>query len=304
MVFLKSIERYFGVFLSIGVLGGFLFPSYFQNLDSYVVYVVMAIMGLLFLKVDVVDVLTHIRNPFFMLYINVINLIILPLATYFILKPFVSTELLLGLLLLASLPTGVSSAAFTDIMKGRTSLTLTIVLTSNLLATVTIPLVFWIAAKTDIQLDHWALFISLAKIIFVPFVIAKVCKRIIFPKIAMQLQDYYNTIILVLLSFMMMITISTQADYITQNFSDLLRELGILFAIFFVFQFVGYFSAFWHKKGEKLAVSNGSMIMNNILGIVLALAFFDSSVVNLLILSFIPWSSMIMLKHWYKKYLP
>ena len=46
------------------------------------------------------------------------------------------------------------------------------------------------------------------------------------------------------------------------------------------------------------------MIMNNILGIVLAIAFFDQAVLNILVLSLIPWNIMIIVKHFYKRFLP
>ena len=58
------------------------------------------------------------------------------------------------------------------------------------------------------------------------------------------------------------------------------------------------------SKGEKLASSNSCMIMNNILGIVLAIAFFDQAVLNILVLSLIPWNIMIIVKHFYKRFLP
>ena len=61
---------------------------------------------------------------------------------------------------------------------------------------------------------------------------------------------------------------------------------------------------FLESKGEKIAVANAKMIINNILGVVLALAFFPPEILTIVIVSLIPWNAMIILKHWYKKYLP
>ena len=80
--------------------------------------------------------------------------------------------------------------------------------------------------------------------------------------------------------------------------------MGILFLMFIFLQLLGYFSVFWHKKGEKIAVANAKMIINNILGVVLALAFFPPEILTIVIVSLIPLNAMIILKHWYKKYLP
>ena len=101
-----------------------------------------------------------------------------------------------------------------------------------------------------------------------------------------------------------MITVAFQAPYILENLNQLLPTLGILYLAFFGFQLIAYFSVFWKSKGRKLAVSNSNMIMNNILGIVLAIAFFPPEVTTLVILSFIPWVTMIGIKHWYRRFLP
>lgn len=319
MVFLKKMDRYFGLFLSAGVLFGFLFPNFFLNFEAYVIYILMAIIGLLFMKVDVVDIVTHVQKPLLLVYIAAFNLIAIPIIAFFLFTlPFfnhVDPALLTGIILLAALPSGVSSAVFTDIMNGRTSLNLTIVIMSNLMSAVTMPMVFKFLFSSTIaiaDIDYSYLFISIFGIIFVPFIIAKLIKRLIFPIAQkclpktpnLESENYYNFLILTLLSFMMMISISLGAEQIKSDFSSLIITLIILYGVFFLFQVLSYFSVYWLQKGEKLAVSNASMIMNNILGIVIAIAFFDQKVLNIIILSFIPWSTMIILKHWYRHLLP
>lgn len=301
---LKTIDRYFWVFLCVAVLSGFAFPQLLMPFQGMVIYIVMTIVALLFLKVDILDIVKQIKKPFFLLYIAISNLVFIPLLTFFLFKNFISEEFSMGLLLLTSLPAGVSSAAFTDIMRGKTPLNLTIIIVTNLLATITIPFLFWLLFKTSLELDHFGLFLNLLKIFLIPFVIAKLIKRVFFKKLTVYIQDYYNSLIVVLLSFMIMISIAFQSEHILSNYSVHIKTIGVLFLVFLFLQIAGYFSVFWKKKGEKLAISNAKMIMNNVLGIVLALAFFPPHVLTLVILSLIPWNTMIILKHWYKKYLP
>lgn len=306
MVFFKEIDRFFPVFLLGGVISGFAFPSFFQPYEPYVIYIIMFIMFLLYLKVDALDILTHMKNPILILYVTFFNLILLPIITFFLFKN-TDTELHSALVLLAALPAGVTAATFTDIMKGRGSLSLTITLVTNLLATMTIPFVFFILFNTNLTelVNIQVLFFGLLKVMLIPLLIAKLFKYVFIKKWIKNLRDYYNPIILILMSFMIMCCVSSHASYILGNYQSLLKILGILFLLFFMFQLLGYFSIFWKAhKGIKLAVSTSTMNMNNVLGIVLSIGFFPPMVTTIMILSFIPWTTIIILKHWYKKYLP
>lgn len=301
---IKHFEQYFWLVLVASIIFGFLFPSYLQPLEGYILYFIMTIMCLLFLKVDIFDVVTHIKQPQFLVYIAFTNLIVIPLATFYVFKNFVDPATAMGILLLSSLPTGVSSAAFTDIMKGRTSLTLTIIILTNLLATVSIPFLFWLIYKANLDLDYIALFLNLLKIILIPFGIAKFLKHVVLNGNTSKYDDYYNSFIVAVLALMIMVSIAFNSEYILASFKEHIATMGILFLMFIFMQLLGYFSVFWHKKGEKIAVGNAKMIVNNILGVVLAIAFFPPEILTIVILSLIPWNAMIILKHWYKKYLP
>ena len=301
--FFKANEKYFLIFLILSIFIGLYVPSLFIGFDRYIIYIIMAILGLLFMKVDIIDIVTHIKQPLTLLLISGTNLLLLPTITYFVFQGF-DENILMAFVLLAALPTGVSSAVFTDIMKARTSLNLTIVVVSNLLAVFTIPLIFHIFFKQQMELDVLGMFINLVRLIIIPFLIAKILKRVFLKDHNQTLQPFYNPLIVLLLGFMIMVSISYQADNILSNWQTYLPILGYLFLLFFLLQLIGYFTLFWKSKGEKLAMSNSCMIMNNILGIVLALAFFNVEVLTVIILSFIPWNTLIIAKHWYKRFLP
>jgi len=155
------------------------------------------------------------------------------------------------------------------------------------------------------MVDVKVLFFGLLRVMFIPLIIAKILKYFLIKKWVKVMRDYYNPIVLILMSFMIMFSISGQAEYILTHYQSLIKVLVVLFLLFFMFQLIGYFSVFWKShKGTKLAVSTTTMNMNNTLGIVLSIAFFPPMVTTIMILSFIPWTTIIILKHWYKKYLP
>ena len=303
MTIFKRIDKYFWVFLLTSITLGLFLPEPFRPLENYVIYIVMAIIGLLFLKVDIVDIVTHIKSPLFLIYIAVVNLIVTPIVTYFVFKN-IAPELTPGLVFLAALPSGVTSAAFTDMMKGRTSLTLTTIIITNLFSIITIPFVFFLLFNHTIEINVVDLGLNLLKVFAIPFFIAKVLKHVLIKDLTHKLQDYYNIFIIALLSLMITVSISYASGFILNNIQASYKTFGYLFLAFIIFQFIGYFSVFWHKKGEKVAVSNANMLTNNILGIVLALAFLTEDILHLVIMSLIPWSIMIVAKHWYKRFLP
>ncbi|MEK9656984.1 MAG: hypothetical protein VW378_01260 [bacterium] len=317
MLHLRKVEKYFPIFLILAVLSGFIFTKIFLQLESYILYYLMGIMTLLYLKIDLIDIIRHIKKPILLIYISVIHLLALPLFSYWLFQ-FLKTDIRMSIVLLAALPAGVSSAVFTDIMKGRTSLSLMVVIMTNILAIVTIPSIFYLLGMfgdplyakevSNLNVNYIGMLNKLCWIIFIPLLIAKILKRIVLKKviISLNLPDYYNMAILILLYFMISTAVAFQANEILQNWQSFLLDTGYLFMAFLVFQFIGYFSLFWMKKGDKIAAANSTMIMNNVLGIVLAIAFFSNEpkILIYVTLSFIPWNCMIILKHWYLKYLP
>ena len=116
--------------------------------------------------------------------------------------------------------------------------------------------------------------------------------------------SYLNFKIILLLACIIMLSFAVGSETLIATYKTNISNLIKLFGVFILFQLIGYFSLFWKEKDIKLAVSNSCMIMNTILGIVLAIAFFDLDVLNLIILSLIPWNLMIMIKHLYSKFLP
>ena len=72
MNFIKTLDKFFWIFMLTSIFLGFTYPSFFLPFEGFIIYIIMTIMGLLFLKVDVIDILTHIKVPSAIIYINII----------------------------------------------------------------------------------------------------------------------------------------------------------------------------------------------------------------------------------------
>jgi len=303
MTDLRHIDKYFWVCLILAVVFGLFVPSLFSPFQDWILYVIMGMLFLLFIKVDIKDMVQHIRNPLLILYIVIFNMVLMPIVIYFIFHGRLDQETVMGLVLLTALPCGVSSAAFTDIMEGHTSLTLVIILLTTLLAPFTIPFIFWVLYNANLDLDYFGLLKNLLMIIMVPAAASQFSKHL-FESYAIRAQKYVNIFVVLLTAFMVATILAVYADYILTHLRQSIPLLAILYFVFFLLQIASYFSVFWLKKGEKVAVSNSAIIMNNMLGVVLAMAFFSPKIVMLIVLSILPWNTVLIIFHWYKKYLP
>lgn len=297
------VDTRFGIFFLLSIVAGFTLSGILKNLECAVIYLLMAILIFIFLKIDIIDIIHQLKRPWLLTYILSMNLVVLPVIVYFISLPL-TRELLVALVLIAALPTAVSAPALTDIVKGKSSLTLVISVLSTFLSAITLPLVLYILLKTKIELDYIDLFQTVSLLIFIPLLISHFIKRFSSKKHVGLLRDYSNTIIVILISLIIAIVIGIQADYIMSNPAEIFYYLIVLYPAFFAFQLFAYFMVNWLKKDEKVAVSNSKTFMNTGLGIALAITFFDPKVALILVLSEFPWSTMLIIFNMYKKYLP
>ena len=72
MLYLKKIENYFPAFLVLAVISGLLNPTIFMKLEQNINihYFLMGIMTLLFLKIDLVDIIKHVKKPFLLTHLD------------------------------------------------------------------------------------------------------------------------------------------------------------------------------------------------------------------------------------------
>ena len=147
------------------------------------------------------------------------------------------------------------------------------------------------------------MFYTLLTLIFIPLIISQVVTLLLKKRIE-RIAKYSIPITILLLSIIIAGVIGEGARDIISNLDQVLYFLVLLYAVFFIVQFLSYFMVFWLKKEEKLAVSISKTYGNPILGIVLASTFFSPKVALFLVLSEIPWNTTLAFFNWFKKFLP
>ncbi len=300
MTISARIEKHFWVCFLLAIFLGLLAPEYVTVFENYLMYMLMLVLFVVFLKVDLRELRGHARRPLLLAYILLLNLIVIPILFYFLSLPF-SKDTALALVLLAALPTGMGAAALAGLVKGKASLALILSVSSSLIAPLTLPAVFYLLFREKIELDYFKLFLRLGMLILIPLAASQAVKLLL-AKAVKKAEPYLGVATIAFVSLVIMTVIGQKADHILGNKAEVLYLLLISFGAFLVLQLAGYFMVYWLSREERIAVSVSKMIMNNALGVVIALEFFNRDyprVALILILSEIPWSTMTVLYRFY-----
>ena len=226
------IEKYFWLFLLSGMIVGVILPLRLDFLESLFKPFLMVMLFLVFLKTDVAHIFHEMKNYRFMLFIVIMNMAVIPVIFYLAVN-LVDSTLAVGILLITAMPAGVTTPALTDIVKGNTALSASIVIATSLVTPLTVPLLFWVISSNNVAVDPWMLFKDLAAIIFLPMVISQLIKKYSpqFIKKKGHLFTSGNVIILFLMVYAVM---GSQRDVILENTLTIFWQV-IFFYLIFIF---------------------------------------------------------------------
>lgn len=288
---IRFIEKNYWIFLIAGLVFGLSFPIYIDLLMQLLEPVLMIMLLLVFLKTDLVHIFFEIKNYKLMSYLAFAYMIFIPVLFFFVFQ-FVNYELAIGIMLLTSMPAAVASTTFSDILKGNTALSAGITFITSIFAPFSIPLIFGLLSFNKLSIDAWVVFKDLAIIIFIPLIVSQVIRKFNSERIKKKSHQFTAGNIL-LLSFMVYVVIGSQRDMVFGDSLNILFQIGILYLVFILLHVIGYFMAFGQNKRNKISITIGAAYMNNGLAIVLAAKYFDPSVLLLMVLSDLPWNTML-----------
>ena len=277
--------------MAIAVLLAIFAPQLAKHLSIVLETSLIIILTLVFLKIDLKEIIKKIRDIRLMAYIVFLFLIAIPVLIYFIAQ-FFDENIALGLLLLTAMPAGASAPALTDLVKGNSALSTSITIITSLLAPFTVPLLFTIFTGKDISIEPFSMFKTLAILILLPIIFSEIIKKY-FKKTVEKTKASFSAINIIILSLFLYTVIGMQAETITSNLANVLKYLLIVYPVFILLHGLGYLSAYGRNKKDKISFAVSKAYMNNGLGILLAAKFFNPEITLLLVLSEIPWSTLL-----------
>lgn len=287
----QFVEKYFWVFMISGLVLGLIYPVYNELLMQLFEPLLMTMLLLVFLKTDLVHILQEIKNYKLMLYLVCAYMIIIPVLFFFAIDMF-NHKLAIGILLLTAMPSAVSLPALADIVKGNTALSTSITIVTSIIAPFTIPILFSFLDFDNLAINPWEIFKDLTIIIFIPMVISQVIRKY-FVKTILRTKNLFTSINILILSFMVYIVMGSIRDVVVVDSIDIIIQVGFLYAIFSLLHVIGYFLGFRQNKQNKITISIGAAYMNNSMAVVLAAKYFDPHILVLMVLSELPWITML-----------
>lgn len=280
---------------------GLLIPQYTIHLAGWTSIFLGIIFFLSALKIDLKEVATYLNDRKMVVMANAVMLIGLPIVVYFATR-LVYPDLAIAFMLLAAMPAGMTSPLLAEICGGKQSLALVITITTSLLAPFTIPLMVKLLAGADVQVDTLGMFLSLVKVIFIPFVLANIVKYFWHHKIKATYFTF-KPISTLLLGLLIMGIVAKQADTVLSGLNlKFLLQVSALFLLYALFHVVGYYVAWWRKPNDRVTITICLAYNNFTLAIYLAGKFFNEpNIVVPVVLSVLPWSLLIIPFKYYTK---
>lgn len=285
------IEKFFWVFFVAGLILGLFFPIFNDFLMTMLKPILMVMLFLVFLKTDIAEIITNMKNYKQMIFITVSFMIVIPLLLYFIIQSFNQT-LAVGVLLLFSMPPAVASPALTDIAKGNIALSTSIAILSSIVAPLTVPFLFWLIQFDGLSVSPLWLLKDLSLIIIVPVIASQLVKRYAGKFIAKK--EYVLTSVnILILTLMVYIAMGSQREVILTNFSGIVWDTFVLYVVFILLHFIGHLMGWKENIREKIAITIGAVYKNNGMAIVLAALYFQPAILVLMVLSELPWNTLL-----------
>jgi bile acid:Na+ symporter, BASS family len=286
------IEKYFWLFLIAGIVLGIWNPMQFRIIPAFLPKLLLGMMlFFVFLKIDSLQILENIRNYKLMIYISLVYMIIIPAFFFFSIRIF-NPDLAIGILLLTAMPAGVSTPALTDIAKGNVPLSMSLTIISQMISPFTVPLLFWLISLHGQAFDKLLMLKDMAIIVFLPMAGAQLIKKY-FPFAIKRTQHLFTSLNVLLLFSFVSLAISSQRKYILEDPVGMVWKIAVLYLVFILLHIIGYMICFKQNKENRIAVAIGAAYMNNGMAIVLATSYFKPEVLVLMVLSELPWNTLL-----------
>lgn len=161
-----------------GILVGVLVPSFGIIFEPFPIYCMMGLLFFSFLSISLEAILQTITASASLIARHVfIKLIALPTAV-FLLTKWLLPDYALAALLLCGISTGVASPFFADLLHANTPLVLCMVVIGSVLAPVSLPALVEVFVGRSIHISFFAMVELLARVIFIPLLLAEILKRL------------------------------------------------------------------------------------------------------------------------------
>ena len=296
----------FTIWIIAAVSVGFFYPQYFQKIGDFkftgfIVPLIQLIMFTMGTEMSLKDFEGVIKTPKAVLIGLVSHFTIMPLVGFTLAKSFgFPPEIAAGVILMGSVPSGVTSNVLAFIAKANMPLSVTIAAISTLLAPFLTPLLMKLLAGQYVAIDLQAMMLHVAEIIILPILLGLLVNRFLSNAVK-RLQFLLPKISMFGVLMMMIVIVSSGRDS--------LLEIGpLLFLSAMIHHTIGYLLGYW--SGRFMGLDEASCrtislevgMQNGGLASGIALQMGKIATVGLASVIAVPWMTISgsMLSNWWR----
>jgi BASS family bile acid:Na+ symporter len=297
----------FTIWVMAAVSVGFFYPQYFQKIGDFkftgfIVPLIQLIMFTMGTEMSLKDFEGVIKTPKAVLIGLVSHFTIMPIVGYTLAKSFgFPPEIAAGVILMGSVPSGVTSNVLAFVAKANMPLSVTIAAISTLLAPFLTPMLMKLLAGQYIEIDLQAMMLHVAEIIILPILLGLLVNKFLKNTIK-KLQNLLPKISMFGVLMMMIVIVSSGRD-------SLLAIGPLLFISAMIHHTIGYLLGYW--SGRLLGLDESSCrtislevgMQNGGLASGIALQMGKIATVGLASVVAVPWMTISgsMLANWWRK---
>ena len=207
------ISEYMGVIVLLTAVAALVFPSFFNIVSpksiNYLLGLVMFGMGL---TLNARDFEVVFSRPKDVIIGCLAQFLIMPALAWLLARAFMLDDALaLGVVLVGCCPGGTASNVITYLSKGDLALSVGMTSVSTLLAPLLTPVLTWLLAGKDVNVDVVNMFMSILWVIIMPIALGLIIKRLM-PKITAQAVDFLPAFSSIAIAFIVAIVIAANAS--------------------------------------------------------------------------------------------
>ena len=257
----EFVEKYFFIVILLAVAISLVYPNSFKwvlseyngiNIINLLLSIVLFTMGTT-LKLD--DFINVFRNPKEIAVGISAQYVIMPLMALTLASAFsLDTALMVGLILVGTVPGGTASDVITFLAKGDVALSVSLTAVSTVISPILTPVITLLLIGNQIQFNPVDLFISIVEIVIVPIIIGLILNYK-FPNFCEKLKDYLPTVssIVICLIVAGVIGANKQAILTSSSIILIVIVLQYIFAMLIGFG-IGYLAGMDKKQIITIAI--------------------------------------------------
>jgi BASS family bile acid:Na+ symporter len=274
----------------LGLSLGFIIPEFGLSFRSSLPYLLMVLMFFVFLKTEI----SEFRKIKIKTIAIGLFLVIVFMPMISLVGMVMSSVAFTGILLAFSCPSAASSAFFSNVFGGSSSLAVTLTTISGLASVLLLPVIMLAGVGTSISFDPLSILASLVQIILLPFLAAFLFKKYS-GKFSYKALKHERIISYITIIFILWGGVASGASYIQGNVFEFLQvNLIITFLLAAAF-LIAYVIGRLFGKETAMTLAITTSMKNGILALVIGSATFGPQIVLPLVANLIDQNIILML---------